>query len=112
MPSLWTVHRLHLAITALTLSLAFLPTLAYAQAIATGSAIEVLGSRTASATTNDAGPSGIIPFAQGFPSPYLLERFLHRITRTTYGRDACITGYLHDPWPQPPSTPYPLHPVP
>jgi diaminohydroxyphosphoribosylaminopyrimidine deaminase/5-amino-6-(5-phosphoribosylamino)uracil reductase len=40
-----------------------------------------------------------IPFAQGFPSPYLLERFLHRITRTTYGRDACITGYLRDPWP-------------
>jgi diaminohydroxyphosphoribosylaminopyrimidine deaminase/5-amino-6-(5-phosphoribosylamino)uracil reductase len=41
-----------------------------------------------------------IPFAQGFGSPYLLERFLHRITRTTYGPDACVTGYLHDPWPQ------------
>jgi diaminohydroxyphosphoribosylaminopyrimidine deaminase/5-amino-6-(5-phosphoribosylamino)uracil reductase len=40
-----------------------------------------------------------IPFAEGFPSPYLLERFLHRITRTTYGPDASITGYLHDPWP-------------
>jgi diaminohydroxyphosphoribosylaminopyrimidine deaminase/5-amino-6-(5-phosphoribosylamino)uracil reductase len=45
-----------------------------------------------------------IPFAQGFPSPYLLERFLHRITRTTYERDACITGYLHDPWPPKPLT--------
>ena len=66
MPSSRTVRRLHLAITALTLSLAFLPTLAYAQAITTGSAIEVLGGRTASATTNDAGPSGIIPFAKGF----------------------------------------------
>jgi diaminohydroxyphosphoribosylaminopyrimidine deaminase/5-amino-6-(5-phosphoribosylamino)uracil reductase len=53
-----------------------------------------------------------LPFAQGFASPYLFEQSLHRITRTTYGPDACITGYLHDPWPQPPSTPYPLHPVP
>jgi diaminohydroxyphosphoribosylaminopyrimidine deaminase / 5-amino-6-(5-phosphoribosylamino)uracil reductase len=40
-----------------------------------------------------------IPFAQGFGSPYLLERFLHRITRTNYGPDACVAGYLHDPWP-------------
>jgi diaminohydroxyphosphoribosylaminopyrimidine deaminase/5-amino-6-(5-phosphoribosylamino)uracil reductase len=40
-----------------------------------------------------------LPFAQGFPSPYLFEQSLHRITRTTYGPDACITGYLRDPWP-------------
>jgi diaminohydroxyphosphoribosylaminopyrimidine deaminase/5-amino-6-(5-phosphoribosylamino)uracil reductase len=53
-----------------------------------------------------------LPFAEGIASPYLFEQSLHRITRTTYGPDACITGYLHDPWPQPPSTPYPLHPVP
>jgi diaminohydroxyphosphoribosylaminopyrimidine deaminase/5-amino-6-(5-phosphoribosylamino)uracil reductase len=53
-----------------------------------------------------------LPFAQGIASPYLFEQSLHRTTRTTYGPDACITGYLHDPWPQPPSTPYPLHPVP
>jgi len=53
-----------------------------------------------------------LPFAQGIPSPYLYEQSLHRVTRTTYGPDACVTGYLHDPWPQPPSTPYPLHPVP
>jgi diaminohydroxyphosphoribosylaminopyrimidine deaminase / 5-amino-6-(5-phosphoribosylamino)uracil reductase len=53
-----------------------------------------------------------LPFAEGIASPYLFEHSLHRITRTTYGPDACITGYLHDPWPQPPSTPYPLHPVP
>jgi hypothetical protein len=66
LPSLWTVRRLPLNFTALTLSLVFLPTLADAQAIATGSASEIVGSRTASATTNDAGPSGIIPFAQGF----------------------------------------------
>jgi diaminohydroxyphosphoribosylaminopyrimidine deaminase/5-amino-6-(5-phosphoribosylamino)uracil reductase len=41
-----------------------------------------------------------LPFAQGFASPYLFERFLQRITRTTYGRDAGVTGYLHDPWPR------------
>ncbi|HEY1994264.1 MAG TPA: bifunctional diaminohydroxyphosphoribosylaminopyrimidine deaminase/5-amino-6-(5-phosphoribosylamino)uracil reductase RibD [Edaphobacter sp.] len=40
-----------------------------------------------------------VPFAQGIASPYLFEQSLHRITRTTYGPDACITGYLHDPWP-------------
>jgi diaminohydroxyphosphoribosylaminopyrimidine deaminase/5-amino-6-(5-phosphoribosylamino)uracil reductase len=41
-----------------------------------------------------------LPFAQGIPSPYLFEQSLHRITRTTFGPDACITGYLHDPWPK------------
>jgi diaminohydroxyphosphoribosylaminopyrimidine deaminase/5-amino-6-(5-phosphoribosylamino)uracil reductase len=40
-----------------------------------------------------------LPFAQGIASPYLFEQSLHRITRTTYGPDACVTGYLHDPWP-------------
>ena len=40
-----------------------------------------------------------IPFAQGIPSPYLFEQSLIRVTRATYGPDACITGYLHDPWP-------------
>jgi diaminohydroxyphosphoribosylaminopyrimidine deaminase / 5-amino-6-(5-phosphoribosylamino)uracil reductase len=52
-----------------------------------------------------------IPFAQGIPSPYVFEQSLHRITRTTYGtpekQDACITGYLHDPWPTA-STPNPI----
>jgi diaminohydroxyphosphoribosylaminopyrimidine deaminase / 5-amino-6-(5-phosphoribosylamino)uracil reductase len=42
-----------------------------------------------------------IPFAQGIPSPYLLEESFHRITRANYGPDACVTGYLHDPWPPP-----------
>ena len=50
-----------------------------------------------------------IPFAQGIASPYLFEQSLSRVTRATYGpperQDACITGYLHDPWP-------PLHPIP
>ena len=42
-----------------------------------------------------------IPFAQGIASPYLFEQTLYRITRTTLGSDAFVTGYLHDPWPQP-----------
>ncbi len=42
-----------------------------------------------------------IPFAQNFPSPYLFEQSLHRVTRATLGPDAVVTGYLHDPWPKP-----------
>jgi diaminohydroxyphosphoribosylaminopyrimidine deaminase / 5-amino-6-(5-phosphoribosylamino)uracil reductase len=42
-----------------------------------------------------------IPFAQGIASPYLFEQSLHRVTRATYGPDACVTGYLHDPWSKP-----------
>jgi diaminohydroxyphosphoribosylaminopyrimidine deaminase / 5-amino-6-(5-phosphoribosylamino)uracil reductase len=40
-----------------------------------------------------------IPFAQGIASPYLFEESLHRVTRANYGPDACVTGYLRDPWP-------------
>ncbi|NYF81259.1 bifunctional diaminohydroxyphosphoribosylaminopyrimidine deaminase/5-amino-6-(5-phosphoribosylamino)uracil reductase RibD [Granulicella arctica] len=43
-----------------------------------------------------------IPFAQGIPSPFLFEQSLRRITRTSFGplerQDACVTGYLRDPW--------------
>jgi diaminohydroxyphosphoribosylaminopyrimidine deaminase/5-amino-6-(5-phosphoribosylamino)uracil reductase len=39
-----------------------------------------------------------IPFAQGIASPYLFEESFHRITRANYGPDACVTGYLHNPW--------------
>src|ERR1700733_9148515 len=42
-----------------------------------------------------------IPFAQGIASPYLFEQSLSRVTRANYGPDACITGYIHDPWPKP-----------
>jgi diaminohydroxyphosphoribosylaminopyrimidine deaminase/5-amino-6-(5-phosphoribosylamino)uracil reductase len=42
-----------------------------------------------------------IPFAQGIPSPHLFEQSLTRVSRATYGPDASITGYLHDPWPIP-----------
>ena len=44
------------------------------------------------------GPAAI-PFAEGIAPPNLFEQSLTRITRTTYGPDTCITGYLHDPWP-------------
>ena len=40
-----------------------------------------------------------IPFAQGVASPYLFEQSLHRTHRTTFGPDVCITGHVHDPWP-------------
>ncbi len=40
------------------------------------------------------------PFAEGIQSPQTFEQSLHRSTRTTFGTDTCITGYLHDPWPQ------------
>jgi diaminohydroxyphosphoribosylaminopyrimidine deaminase / 5-amino-6-(5-phosphoribosylamino)uracil reductase len=49
-----------------------------------------------------------IPFAQGVASPYLLEQSLSRVTRASYGSDACITGYLHDPWPKPTHPPHPV----
>lgn len=41
-----------------------------------------------------------IPFAEGI-TPQNIEQSLTRITRTTYGPDTCITGYLHNPWPVP-----------
>lgn len=40
-----------------------------------------------------------LPFAQGIASPYLFQQSLHRTTRTSFDTDACIAGYLHDPWP-------------
>jgi len=39
-----------------------------------------------------------LPFAEGAPSPGLFEQYLQRLSRTTYGADTCITGYLHNPW--------------
>jgi diaminohydroxyphosphoribosylaminopyrimidine deaminase/5-amino-6-(5-phosphoribosylamino)uracil reductase len=42
---------------------------------------------------------GALPFATGIPSPFLFEQSLRRITRTSFGADACVTGYLHYPWP-------------
>ena len=39
-----------------------------------------------------------IPFAWDIPSPFLSEQSLTRITRSSFGTDACVTGYLHDPW--------------
>lgn len=43
------------------------------------------------------GPQAI-PFAEGVASPFLLEQSLRRLSRASFGPDACVTGYLHDPW--------------
>jgi diaminohydroxyphosphoribosylaminopyrimidine deaminase/5-amino-6-(5-phosphoribosylamino)uracil reductase len=46
--------------------------------------------------------AGALPFAEGIASPYLFEENLKNITRTAFerpdGEDACVTGYLYDPW--------------
>jgi diaminohydroxyphosphoribosylaminopyrimidine deaminase/5-amino-6-(5-phosphoribosylamino)uracil reductase len=45
------------------------------------------------------GPSTLgesaLPFAEGIAPPQLLHQ-----TQTTFGPDTCITGYLHNPWPE------------
>lgn len=43
------------------------------------------------------GPHSL-PFAEGVASPYFFQQSLQRTTRANFGPDACITGYLHDPW--------------
>jgi diaminohydroxyphosphoribosylaminopyrimidine deaminase/5-amino-6-(5-phosphoribosylamino)uracil reductase len=40
-----------------------------------------------------------LPFATGIASPFLFEQDLRRVTRAIFGSDACLTGYLTDPWP-------------
>jgi diaminohydroxyphosphoribosylaminopyrimidine deaminase/5-amino-6-(5-phosphoribosylamino)uracil reductase len=51
-----------------------------------------------------------IPFAQGIASPYLFEESLRRVSRANYGPDACVTGYINDPWTYG-STPAPKHQI-
>ena len=41
---------------------------------------------------------GALPFAEGMASPYLLEQRLRQVRRRTFGRDACVSGVLVDPW--------------
>ncbi|QHN02299.1 bifunctional diaminohydroxyphosphoribosylaminopyrimidine deaminase/5-amino-6-(5-phosphoribosylamino)uracil reductase RibD [Granulicella sp. WH15] len=41
---------------------------------------------------------GAVPFAEGGVSPFLLEQRMRRVQRTLFGTDACVTGYLDDPW--------------
>jgi diaminohydroxyphosphoribosylaminopyrimidine deaminase / 5-amino-6-(5-phosphoribosylamino)uracil reductase len=41
---------------------------------------------------------GAVPFAAGVGSPFLLEQELRGVTRTAFGGDACVSGYLRDPW--------------
>ena len=42
-----------------------------------------------------------IPFADGIESPQLFQQTLHHPTQTTIGPDTMITGYIHNPWPDP-----------
>jgi riboflavin biosynthesis protein RibD len=46
--------------------------------------------------------SDSLPFAEGIASSYLFQQSLQRTTHSTFGPaekpDACISGYLHDPW--------------
>jgi diaminohydroxyphosphoribosylaminopyrimidine deaminase/5-amino-6-(5-phosphoribosylamino)uracil reductase len=42
-----------------------------------------------------------LPFAHGIESPQLFQQTLHRPTQTTIGPDTMITGYIHNPWPEP-----------
>ena len=41
---------------------------------------------------------GALPFAAGVGSPFLLEQGLRMVSRRTFGVDACVEGYLRDPW--------------
>lgn len=41
---------------------------------------------------------GAVPFARGVGSPLLLEQTMRRMTRTMFGADARVSGYLRDPW--------------
>ncbi len=42
------------------------------------------------------GPAAL-PFAAGIASPFLFEQTLHGLARTSFGPDACVTGYTRDP---------------
>ena len=39
-----------------------------------------------------------VPFAEGIASPYLLHAELQHLATQHFAEDACVTGYLRDPW--------------
>jgi diaminohydroxyphosphoribosylaminopyrimidine deaminase/5-amino-6-(5-phosphoribosylamino)uracil reductase len=41
---------------------------------------------------------GAVPFARGVGSPFLLGQSMKAVRRTMFGVDACVAGYLRDPW--------------
>ncbi|MHB1021143.1 MAG: bifunctional diaminohydroxyphosphoribosylaminopyrimidine deaminase/5-amino-6-(5-phosphoribosylamino)uracil reductase RibD [Acidobacteriaceae bacterium] len=43
------------------------------------------------------GPDAI-PFAEGVASPYPLQQSLQHLTHEQFDSDACVSGYLYDPW--------------
>jgi len=42
---------------------------------------------------------GSVPFAHGSHNPFQLEPRLTNLRKRTLGRDVCVSGLLHDPWP-------------
>ena len=42
--------------------------------------------------------AGAVPFAAGVGSPFLLEQSMQSVTRTPFGADVRVAGYLRDPW--------------
>ena len=41
---------------------------------------------------------GAVPFAVGGVTPTALEQSLGSVTRTMFGTNACVSGYVRDPW--------------
>lgn len=41
-----------------------------------------------------------LPFAHGFDPASVFEQSLLRSSVTTFGPDTCVTGYIHNPWPE------------
>ena len=41
---------------------------------------------------------GAVPFAAGLSTPFVLEQNMRKMTRTTFGADVRVSGYLRDPW--------------
>jgi diaminohydroxyphosphoribosylaminopyrimidine deaminase/5-amino-6-(5-phosphoribosylamino)uracil reductase len=41
---------------------------------------------------------GAVPFAVGIGSPGVVEQAMKGVVRTMFGENACVVGYLRDPW--------------
>jgi diaminohydroxyphosphoribosylaminopyrimidine deaminase/5-amino-6-(5-phosphoribosylamino)uracil reductase len=44
------------------------------------------------------GPDAL-PFAEGTAGPFALEQKMLSVRKQTFGSDVCVSGLLHDPWP-------------
>jgi diaminohydroxyphosphoribosylaminopyrimidine deaminase/5-amino-6-(5-phosphoribosylamino)uracil reductase len=41
---------------------------------------------------------GAVPFAAGVGTPFVLEQVMGQLTRSVFGADTSVSGYLRDPW--------------